>query len=550
MSKKPTKKNASPEASSSDSYELGARGDSASELSSDPLRTSSDESSSFEETSGPAGPFGDGVYFRCALLDDGGELQARLSPEAMSIFHSTCELNDLSGKTIAFMKTESTGWAKLSKLIGPLITTVAFKKISEMATENISTDSKFAPIKTIDARFNEVSDTVFGKTKEIVEAASPGIKTGLFRVLTKMKDNAGGASGTIGGLLGGVAALALTTRRPVCTYSDAKKQTMLIARFSKTRDAFVIRYTDREDIEAVPMMFVLKINKETKTWELHAERTDEDRLRIQVIKQSMEDDAKSAETDAANAASQRKKQAMDENAARDLEEKKLAPPESRQKAIIELGAGNAPPPSSGADLNFIGSESSTIEMDEMFAEEKPKAQRAMTSEADIDDNPFGTPQPEETKLDAMRIDWAESTASEMSIPAKWRRNAVFGTVAGDFKHEVEKFSRVNVPIFGVRYAIPLLGGSESHRLSFSGSGRVPRDVLAFCSYLVRTTNTVSIDLLFMIAVLTNAPALLLLIFNLMYKTLSLYKGKEPTTPGQTDTGSGADTDKGASAADV
>jgi hypothetical protein len=538
MSKKPTNKNASP-ASSSDSYELGAR-DSASELSSDPLRTSSEESSSFEEGS-PAGPFGDGVYFRCALLDDGGELQARLSPEAMSIFHSTCELNDLSGKTIAVMKTESTGWAKLSKMIGPLITTIAFKQISEIAIDKISDDSKLTPIKYINDKLNDLSDTVFAETKKIVEDSSPGIKTGLFKVLTKMKDTAGGAGGSIGGLLGGVAALALVTRRPVCTYSDAKKQTMLVARFSKTRDAFVIRYTDREDIEAVPMMFVLKINKETKTWELHAERTDEDRLRIQVIKQSMEDDAKSAETDAANAASQRKKQAMDENAARNIEKKKLAPPESRQKAIIDLGAGNAPPPSSGEDLNFIGSESSTIEMDEMFTEEKPKAQHAMPSQADIDDNPFGTPQPEETKLDAMRIDWAESTTSEMSIPAKWRRNAVFGTVAGDFKHEVEKFSRVNVPIFGVRYAIPLLGNSESHRLSFSGNGRVPRDVLAFCSYLVRTTNTVSIDLLFMIAVLTNAPALLLLIFNLIYKILKGKDSKATDSTDETKTGDGSST---------
>jgi len=494
-----------PEPSSGISYELGARA-SDSEMSSDPLRTSSEsESSSFDEDS-TAGPFGNGVYFRCALLDDGGELQVRLSPVKMSLFHSTCELNDLSGKMIAIMKTESTGYAKLSRLIGGVLTSVLFKQIADMAVEKVK--GKTETIKSINEKLEGVVTSVYSETDSIVKGNGPEMKKKIFKALTAIKDNAGGVSGTIGATLGGVAALALTTRRPVSTYSDAKKQVMLTGRFSKTRNAFVIRYTDREDIEAVPMMFVLKINKEKKTWELHVERTDEDRLRIQVIKQQMEDDAKSAETDAAHALAQRKKESV--AMAKNVEE---PVPKIKRETIIDLGAGNAPPTSSSADLNFIGSDASVIDMDKVFVDENPKVQRA------DQEDPFGTPQPDETKLDAIRLDWAESTVSEMSIPAKWRRGATFGTAAGDFKHEVEKFDRVSVPLFGKRYAITLFGTSESHRLSFNGNGRVPRDVLAFCSYLVRTTNTVSLDLLFIIAALTNLPAVILLICNGVYKIL-------------------------------
>ncbi len=57
-------------------------------------------------------------------------------------------------------------------------------------------------------------------------------------------------------------------------------------------------------------------------------------------------------------------------------------------------------------------------------------------------------------------------------------------------------------------------------MTFTGSSDVPRDVTAFCTYIVRTTNTVSLDLIIYTCLLTGAVALLYGLVSVIGKVVS------------------------------
>jgi hypothetical protein len=73
-------------------------------------------------------------------------------------------------------------------------------------------------------------------------------------------------------LLGMAGSITWNVLDPKFSFQDLSKKTQITARKKKSRDAFVIEYVDRRGIEDVPMIFLLKLNKETKNWELFVER--------------------------------------------------------------------------------------------------------------------------------------------------------------------------------------------------------------------------------------------------------------------------------------
>ncbi len=105
-------------------------------------------------------------------------------------------------------------------------------------------------------------------------------------------------------------------------------------------------------------------------------------------------------------------------------------------------------------------------------------------------------------------------APVVRIPMVFGTGLEFGA-GKSFRARVEKLNRFRFDLgsTGYKIALPLIGSQESYELSFKGSSQVPRDVLAFCTYMVRTVNILPFDLLLYMATGVGAAGLLTLAFK-------------------------------------
>ena len=467
----------SDESSSSDSESVV---DDSSDASTDPLATSDDEDSlsGDEAPSVPTPtPFGEGVLMRSALMDNGRLQSVRLQPAVMSLFSSTCYITELNGTRVASMKTESTGWTKLTAILGGVISGILLKTIAANETLNP----------------RKASTQMWEAAKKILDEQSVKAKaTRFMRTLYATKGTA------VAITFGTAVAVGLLTRKPRYSYQNSAKQTQLTGRWKKARKAFVIEYTQRKDMEDVPMVFFLKMNEATKSWDLFKEIIGDGMvadLKRVTIKEELDDDMHSAQEDDSLESRQSSKKAADK--------KQLTSTIAGISAYGDVNIADIDDSGSVGDGNDSDSDGSVIDFDRSIgrSEERHK-QQAQT------DEPFAAPEEFESKQETLI---ARSTASKlplMSIPGQWRTGTAFTTPRKDFTFDVETLNRFKINIGPLTLSTPLIGSSEAYTMTFTGRSDVPRDVTAFCTYIVRTANTVSLDLIIYTCLLTGAFALL------------------------------------------
>lgn len=438
------------EPSSTESYELGDDSVQFSDSSVDPLDTDAEEEEMGATTSAP---FGTGVLVRSSLMNDGKPLDVCMQPARMSIYHGTTYVNDFAGGKIATMKSDSSGLNVIMGIAaGTLTTAVAMLAAKKDEQERNGFMQAWKYI-----RNGPLGQ--YRKTKSKKE-------TGL--LITKFITDIGSATRTKVAVTAGIAtAITLNVLKPRYSFQDSSKRTQLTARWKRSRDAFVIKYTAQKGVADVNMIFIMKLNKETKKWELYSEQMTAEEGYSLETQDELEDDQKSAAADAVDI--------------HDVEEaeKKEDKSSPTQEDIDDMRAG------SSGDVVDLG-------------EDADEGYESDSSVMDLQAPKLETPSPAPDAVspsESAMMDKTESQTPELEIPAKWKRGASFGTPDGNFKFTIEKMARFGFNVGGKRIIVPLVGSSESYNIEFKGPTTVPRDVLVFASYIVRQNNVLPLDLL-------------------------------------------------------
>jgi hypothetical protein len=433
----------------------------------DPLVTSESEmSTSSVETTGS--PFGNGVLLRSSIYDNGNPFNATMQPARISLYHGTTYINDFAGKKLLTMKTTNRGTSILSGVLGAGLVHALSVYARNMGDVHKAVKASGGDFVTILKSDYEKSFKDFN-TRQIIEQ---------FQKKFEMFSNT-----KIALFLGGLGAVVYHVLFPEFSFEDISKLITITARRKASRDAFVIEYVDRKGMAPVPMIFLLKLNEETKTWDLFLERTgsglskDMEAMHVQ---DELNDDKRSPAVDAANT-------------------------EKRNKNvdISMMSAGNAGMDNS--DYDSDNSDTSTIDLSKPILETPPSPEKNIEST-----NNHMTP---EALAEKSLREAAERNAPELSIPTKWRKGTKFGTPDGNYEFTVEKFARFSAALTDkYRISFPnIVGSLERHDIKFNGPTTVPRDVLVFASYIVRQMNTFPIEIVIYLALIYGNVYLLRLI---------------------------------------
>ncbi len=113
-------------------------------------------------------------------------------------------------------------------------------------------------------------------------------------------------------------------------------------------------------------------------------------------------------------------------------------------------------------------------------------------------------------------------APVVRIPMIFKTGLEFGAQSS-FRARVERLNRFRFDLgsTGHKIALPLIGSQESYELRFEGPSEVPRDVLAFCTYMVRTVNILPLDLFLYVVLGVGAT-------NLIAWVIDKFRGRTNT----------------------
>ena len=407
------------------------------------ITENSEIETSIEEVTSDVTPdnsdFNSAILNRSVILDNGKSVSMVLQPKLITLTHQTTDLRTTDGEKLGSYKTHSRGMNRAMILIGTIVL--------EMIKFGLKRHNK----EEAQAFSNSVTSDVKALTD--VESSRDILRNFLGSKLgTAIQSNI-----TSAGALLSIATYVLGNKY---TFADTDGRVTLRSNWSKSQKGYIIKYT-ADTGEDPGMSFMLTPNRESGKWELSKTTYDTKKELGAKVALSIKEDSMSAEEVRRNILAS------------------TPPEEQKENSSIRVNA-------SGDDdgvTDIVTPEDETVTV----STETPNT---MSTPPELSD--FTADDPE--LIPPVSTDTTSTPV--MEVPLVWNNKDVFGTEEDSFRLSVGlQFTRLRM--FGKVFTIPITGAAERYVIDFKGNSPVPRDVLAFSTYIMRSSNTIPISLLLM-----------------------------------------------------
>jgi hypothetical protein len=459
--------------------------------------------------------FGQSMLAQSIIIDDGSKRKFTLKPSRISLFHNSAYLKDIDGLKVASFKTDTPGVAKLIAILGPML----------LASINTYLDGKKEQ-----ADENQAVGVVNNVNESTTDALT---NTSTAKTVTKQIIRFLRAASTPWANIIGSTTLAVAVNyfQNSMSMLDAEGNLHMKAAWKRNRAGYKIKL-DGPNAKDVRMFWVLSVDSDSQEWKLSSvDYSDviEDKAASEgqkAVKEMNEDiiDSASIQADAADRASKDarlNRQMTFDRFQLQLEGLGVAPNgfesgnAEQERAIDDL--------LDGEETNILTPLETSLARGETLlasgrAESLPMAgpgsEMAPPDDPEDDgDRQVGTI----VNVENMRIPLVSTTGDRILDQTK------------NFMLTVDKSKLSRVSIAGVGFNLALFGADELYTLDFEGDTSAPRDLLAFVSYIVRSSKSMPLSSIILFSLLAGGTHLAYALMKMMFNLLS-GNGEKQTLP--------------------
>jgi hypothetical protein len=468
------------------------------------------------------------------IPDDNLKHDVTLTPTRFSISSNTAVLRELSGKKIATFKCNSLATKAVMVTFGAVL----LKALVDMWRGNRARlDSNTDGTGTTDQ--NTTDDRSIGSRviSAITDIIGPPNDTLPWSVRSFVLRTYRGLTGRLAVVSVGISVITNGWRSEM-TMQGARGDSHMRAQFMRPRNGYVIKMRG-PGATKVRTKWVLAMDMETKTWRLSTiafSDADEARVLERRVELEFADDATPAATVEAEAFERDQQAEVEIRSSREAALERanaqsgmlMGQGTESDLMLTQLAMSGGPIMSDVSSDGFGGAFSQQRRKAagaEGGEDEKNQKKEAVdgefattTTPLDEDnrprflreeDIPMSGPGAELAVVDEpadggdIAVPTGEGPSLDMEFPMQMKQNEMYTDSKGGFTLDVTKRSTVSLALSKRIWVTPIFG-SEMYTLRFDGETSAPRDVLAFATYIVRSSDSVQIAPLLLYAIFTGA----------------------------------------------
>lgn len=462
------------------------------------------------------------------IPDDNLKHDVTLTPSRFSISSNTAVLRELNGQKIATFKCHSLATQGVMVTFGAIILKTLISMFRNLKNRENSDADGDSSLNYVDA-INDIGSTTVQNPLSV--------KTFILRTYR-------GLTGPLALTSVGLSVI-VNGWRSEMSMQGPRGDSHMRAQFQRPRNGYVIKVRGPGSSK-VRTKWVLAMDTDSKTWRLSTiEFSDEDEARVleRRVELEFEEDATPAATVEAEAFEREQQAEAEIRAAR---EAALAKAKAQSGMLMgqgtdsdlmltqlamsgkpimsdvssDSGVGGMRRVAAGAEPAAAGEEPEKKQQGDAgeFATTTPLDEENRVRSLREEDIPMSGPGAELAPVDEpmdggdIAVPTGEGPSLNMEIPMQLKQNDMFTDSKGGFTLDVTKRTTFPLALSGRIWVTPIFG-SEMYTLRFDGETSAPRDVLAFATYIVRSSDSVQIAPLLLYGILTGA---VLLVLAIMY----------------------------------
>jgi len=482
------------------------------------------------ESAMSVGQFGPSIAARTLLEDKHQAENATIIPNRLTLFNSTAVLRSSDGLKQGVFKTDARTLTRLMPAFSAVLVEFVRRALQD---DNVRFDKHSKNPFHLTAKFvtdamkarvglefgKNVGYLQFAKDHEKAQAKLPdeaksSPKAAWYNRMRSMKfmDILSKAAVSNLGTVAGLGVAAAVSMRSTYSMADVDGKVVMQGRWSKSRSAFVISYASNDD-DTPSVRYLVRPNTTTSMWDVSTLPAMAGDQSMAALAADIKEDSRSAAQDAVPS----REKALREQAEKDAKEKTVKG-SARPSFSKSAAAGNDYSPkkspstrsykmkvNSEGGFDFDDSEEERVKellaspkstqedskgKEEEEAKEKPKSAFLETPE---EFSNGAAPEEKPERTEPVGAIGAEEAA--YSIPFEWKAGERYGDAG--FQLLVQRLDVSRFKMFGKTVRTAVTGGDEEYVLEFGEQDTpVPRDVVAFATYIMRSSNGVNFNLLF------------------------------------------------------